>query len=433
MPTPPIRSQAMTAVAAAASVVGFLGTLYYLDIPSMVQQRTKSRKVDARCYSTGQQDKPSLAAFRILTQQVTLKETYPLAQTITKNIPVYDCTTFRLDDEAWVDRLQDELYHILLNGPGVYVVKHFFTDLGTIDAANTAYDRIIAHELAETDGAKGDHFAPASANSRIWNSFSKLCLEDPESFVTYHSNPLFRVVCEAYLGPAYRLTSQVNIVKPGGQPQACHRDYHIGFETPEATAKWPKAMHTASQLLTLQGAVAHTDMPVESGPTRLLPFSQLFEEGFMAYRLPEFNDYFLESYVSLPLEKGDAIFFSPALFHAAGQNSTDDFARSANLIQVSSAFGKPMETIDTIPLVDACWEHMMAKYEAEGMSAEVDALVRAVGEGYPFPTNLDRRPPAPGGMAPESEQNVLRRALGEGWDRERIVGELKAMSQAAAA
>lgn len=435
MAPPPIRSQAVTAVAAAASVAGFLGTLYYLDIPSMFQQRVKSRKVDKRCYSAEQdaQNKPSLAAFKILTQQVTLKETYPLAQTITKNIPIYDCTTFRLDDEAWVERLQDEFYHILLNGPGVYVLKNFFTDLSSIDAANTAYDRIINRELASSNGAKGDHFAPASANARIWNSFSKLCLEDPESFTKYHSNPLFKLACEAYLGPAYRFTSQVNIVKPGGKPQVCHRDYHIGFQTPEATAKWPKAMHTTSQLLTLQGAVAHTDMPVQSGPTRLLPFSQLFEEGFMAYRLPEFNEYFLESYVSLALEKGDAVFFNPGIFHAAGENITKDFSRSANLIQVSSAFGKPMERIDTVPLIEACWEHMVAKYRAEGMSAEVDALVCAVGEGYPFPTNLDRRPPAPGGMAPESEQDVLRRGLSEGWDRERVVNELGEMMQASAA
>ncbi|KAK4548461.1 hypothetical protein LTR36_009371 [Oleoguttula mirabilis] len=435
MPSPPIRSQAVTAVAAAASVAGFLGTLYYLDIPSMFQQRVKARKVDGRCYSTklDKENKPSLAAFKTLTQQVTLKETYPLSKTVTKNIPIYDCTAFRLDDEAWVERLQDELYHILLNGPGVYVLKHFFTDLGPINAANVAYDRIIKREFAESNGAKGDHFAPASANSRIWNSFSKFCLEDPESFTAYHSNPLFKLVCEAYLGPDYRLTSQVNIVKPGGNPQVCHRDYHLGFQTPEATAKWPKAMHTASQLLTLQGAVAHTDMPVESGPTRLLPFSQLFEEGFMAYRLPEFNDYFLESYVSLALEKGDAVFFNPALFHAAGENTTKDFARSANLIQVSSAFGKPMETIDTVPIVEACWKHVVAKYEAEGMSAEVDALVRAIGEGYPFPTNLDRRPPAPGGMAPESEQDSMRRGLSERWDRERLVGELREMHQASAA
>jgi hypothetical protein len=56
-----------------------------------------------------------------------------------------------------------------------------------------------------------------------------------------------------------------------------------------------KGADLASRFLTLQGAVAHSDMPIESGPTRLLPFSQKFEKGYMAYRIPEFQNYFLET------------------------------------------------------------------------------------------------------------------------------------------
>lgn len=122
-------------------------------------------------------------------------------------------------------------------------------------------------------------------------------------------------------------------------------------------------------------------MPLASGPTRLLPFSQLFGEGFRAYRSPEFIDYFEKNYVALPLEKGDAIFFNPALFHAAGENCTSDFDRSANLIQVSSAFGKTMESIDTLPLIEKTYDVVLRKAKAEGMSNEVDAFVRAVAEG----------------------------------------------------
>ena len=153
----------------------------------------------------------------------------------------------------------------------------------------------------------------------------------------------------------------------------------------------------------------------------------------MAYRQEEFNEYFLQNYVALPLEKGDALFFSPALFHAAGENKTLDVERSANLIQVSSAFGKTMESVDSLPLVEKSWELLAEKHAREGMSRELDALVGAIAEGYPFPTNLDRRPPAPGGMAPESEQDVLRRALREGWKREKVLEELAAMRKAGAA
>lgn len=420
------RARVPGSVASIAAVVGLLGTAYYLDIPSLFNQRIKSRKVNARCFS--QQNEPSLLAFKTLVEQVALRETYPLASDIQKNIPIYDCTAISLNDENSLNSFQDEIYHILTSGPGVVVLKKFFTDLDIVNSANEAYEAIIKREL-EVNGQKGDHFASAGKNSRIWNSFSKHALQSPENFVEYFSNPLFKVVCDAYLGPAYRITSQVNVVKPGGQAQVSHRDYHLGFQTTDDVARWPKAMHTASALLTLQGAVAHSDMPLNSGPTRFLPFSQMFEEGFMAYRRPEFNDYFLKNWVSLPLEKGDAVFFSPALFHAAGENVTTNFERSANLIQVSSAFGKPMETIDAVPLVRECYGSLQKKFESEGNSTEVDAFIRAVAEGYPFPTNLDRRPPAPGGMAPESEQDILRKALHEGWSRDKAIDALLQMQK----
>jgi ectoine hydroxylase-related dioxygenase (phytanoyl-CoA dioxygenase family) len=386
--------------------------------------------VEPRCYSN--KSPPSITAFKALTAQITLKSTYPLCAEVKKNIPIYNCNDLDLANPDQLDKLQDELYHNLVSGPGVYVMKHFFNNLDTIDQASAAFDEIIASELQAT-GAKGDHFAPASANSRIWNSFSKHALQDPESFAAYFSNPWFKVVCESYLGPEYRLTSQVNIVRPGGKPQMPHRDYHLGFQTDEDVVAWPKAVHALSGLLTLQGAVAHTDMPADSGPTRLMPYSQTFGEGYRSYRTKEFIDFFTENYVALPLEKGDAIFFSPALFHAAGENCTADFSRSANLIQVSSAFGKTMETIDTLPLIEKTYELLLSKYKSEGMSMEVDALIRAVAEGYPFPTNLDSRPPAPGGMAPESEQNILRRGVSEGWDTQSVMEELTEMRQASSA
>jgi hypothetical protein len=76
---------------------------------------------------------------------------------------------------------------------------------------------------------------------------------------------------------------------------------------------------------------------------------------------------------------------------------------------------------------------MAGKYAKEGMSREVEVLVTAIAEGYPFPTNLDRRPPAPGGMAPESEQDILRRGLSDGWGKGKILEELTAMRKAGSA
>ena len=149
------------------------------------------------------------------------------------------------------------------------------------------------------------------------------------------------------------MTSQVNVVNPGGAGQTVHRDYHLGFQSPKTSAEFPAHVHALSPVLTLQGAVAHCDMPVETGPTLYLPHSQKYPHGYLAYWLPEFQEYFVAHHVQLPLAKGDAVFFNPALFHAAGSNHTTDVRRMANLLQVSSAFGRAMETVDRRRVVEA--------------------------------------------------------------------------------
>ena len=54
-------------------------------------------------------------------------------------------------------------------------------------------------------------------------------------------------------------------------------------------------------MLTLQGAVAHSDMPLESGPTLYLPHSQKYQPGYLAANRPGFADYFVAHHVQLPL------------------------------------------------------------------------------------------------------------------------------------
>jgi ectoine hydroxylase-related dioxygenase (phytanoyl-CoA dioxygenase family) len=368
---------------------------------------------------------PSLDEFKKLTSQ-SKHIHYPLAASIEANVPIYELPKFSELSPDQRSALQDEWYHILLSGPGVFVTKHLYRDNTLLSTVNDAYSNII-NEEKKRSGKRGDHFAGSGANDRIWNSFSKHCLQDAKSFLEYYSNPWLPLISSAWLGPHHRLTAQVNIVKPGAKPQISHRDYHIGFQDNASCAKFPKALQVASQFLTLQGAVAHSDMPRESGPTRLLPFSQMFEEGYMAYRIPAFQEYFLEQYVSMPLAQGDGLFFNPALFHAAGQNDSTDIMRSANLLQISSAFGKPMEMIDTYPLVEATWGLLMKMYEEEGLSDRVGAFVGNVAEGYPFPTNLDRRVPETAGMAPGSEQDLLIRGLNEAWSKERVLEEMLKM------
>lgn len=388
---------------------------------------------------------PSLDDFHRLCSESAKPETYPLAASISKNVPIYNLSEFEhslsSDNTSTITALQDEWYHILLSGPGVFVLKGMYTNRPQFsaarDTATSVFQRIITHEAQQQQqqagggSKKGDHFAGKGANERIWNSFGKHAIVDPASFANYYSNPWLAHVCAAWLGPAYRVTAQVNVVKPQGAAQNPHRDYHLGFQEQAAVARYPRSVQVASQFLTLQGAVAHSDMPLASGPTRLLPFSQRFEAGFLAYRDETFQEYFHQHYVALPLECGDGIFFNPALFHAAGANETEGFNRVANLLQISSAFGKAMESVDSLPIVEGCWHILTEKYSSSSTDRfdqlALSSLVQAIADGYPFPTNLDNRPPAPSGMAPESEQQLLLRGLEAGWSRERIIEEMRRM------
>ncbi len=188
-------------------------------------------------------------------------------------------------------------------------------------------------------------------------------------------------------------------------------------------------MHALSPVLTLQGAVAHCDMPVESGPTLYLPHSQKYSHGYLAYWLQEFQDYFVEHHVQLPLAKGDAVFFNPALFHAAGSNHSADTKRMANLLQVSSAFGRAMETVDRERVVNAVYPALLAR-KASGVDASsLEYAVAASAEGYAFPTNLDRDPPI-GGMAPPTQADVVLAALEAGTSPDELAGRLAAQATA---
>lgn len=176
------------------------------------------------------------------------------------------------------------------------------------------------------------------------------------------------------------MTAQLNVVNPGGAAQSPHRDYHLGFQTAEAVAAYPAHVHLFSPQLTLQGAIAHVDAPIEAGPTLLLPHSQKYPAGYLATARPEFRSYFDAHAVQLPLKKGDMLFFSPALFHAAGTNRTADVRRMVNLFQVSSAYGRAMEAIDRTAMCKALYPVLLA--------AEADGSL--TGQRSPMPS-----PPAP--------------------------------------
>jgi ectoine hydroxylase-related dioxygenase (phytanoyl-CoA dioxygenase family) len=362
-------------------------------------------------------DMCSIDDFAALTQRTTNPADYPFASEVQKNVLIYDGALVRAaaGDPDRRKALLAEWVEAMTDGPGVVVFRGAFEDVAPIDAATEAFNAIIAEERAAGAGG-GDHFAKPGANDRIWNALEKLCLRDPATFAAYYGNDIVALISEAWLGPAYQLTSQVNNVRPGGASQSAHRDYHLGFQTASVIERYPVHVHRISPVLTLQGAVAHCDMPVESGPTLYLPYSQTYLPGYLAMNGPEFQAYFAEHHVQLPLEKGDAAFFNPALFHAAGTNRSADIQRMANLLQVSSAYGRAMESVDRTRMSAALYPVLQRMLGDGSLTREAaDNAIASSAEGYSFPTNLDRDPPL-GGLAPETQQALFHHALDARWE-----------------
>jgi ectoine hydroxylase-related dioxygenase (phytanoyl-CoA dioxygenase family) len=366
----------------------------------------------------------SLADFRGVVETTTTAAEYPHADAVVQNVLVYGPRLAdRVRDRGQRRAVQAELAAALAHGPGVLVLKQAF-DSSVVDAATAAFDRLIGQQKA-SGATVGDHFAKPGANDRVWGALDKLAVADPEVFVSYYANDLLALVSEAWLGPNYQVTSQVNVVNPGGEAQVAHRDYHLGFMDRAQAEAYPAQVHALSPALTLQGAVAHVDMPVETGPTLYLPHSQKYGPGYLAYHDHAFTEYFDAHHVQLPLQKGDAVFFNPAVFHGAGTNQTTAVRRMANLLQVSSAFGRAMETVDTAAICRAIFP-ILARRKATGAGAqELTNVITAAAEGYAFPTNLDLDQPV-GSMAPPSQADLLRQAVEENWTPSRLIEMLDA-------
>jgi ectoine hydroxylase-related dioxygenase (phytanoyl-CoA dioxygenase family) len=363
------------------------------------------------------EDACDLDEFRALAEKTTVLADYPSASAVEKNVLIYDSRKVMTAAATPEGRraVLAEICEAFGEGPGVVVFKRAYEDTGIVDRASTIFDAIIEEQHRTSTGG-GDHFAKPGANDRIWNSLEKHCLADPANFAEYYGNAIIALANEAWLGPSYQMTAQVNRVNPGGSAQSAHRDYHLGFQSSKVIEQFPAHVHRLSPVLTLQGAVAHCDMPLESGPTLFLPHSQTYVPGYLALKRQEFRDYFEANHVQLPLEKGDLVFFNPALFHAAGTNRSADIKRVANLLQVSSAFGRAMETVNR-ERMSARLFPALKTLQGRLSPDEIANAVAACAEGYSFPTNLDRDPPV-GGLAPKTQAQLMHEALKEGWSDE---------------
>ncbi|MGV9870607.1 phytanoyl-CoA dioxygenase family protein [Rhodococcus koreensis] len=357
-----------------------------------------------------------LDAFRASVDRSTNLTDYPFAHSVEQNVLVYRSESLipHLGEAQSRRAVQAELVRALTDGPGIVVFQNAFGDPAVVDRATEQFDLLIAQQHA-SGGVVGDHFGKAGANDRIWNAAQKLALGAPDVFADYYANDILALICQSWLGPLYQVTSQVNVVNPGGAAQIPHRDYHLGIVPSHELTEYPAHLHRMSAALTLQGAVAHCDMPVESGPTLYLPYSQLFEAGYVAFARPEFVEFFRDRHVQLPLRKGDAVFFNPALYHGAGHNRSESIRRMANLLQISSPFGRAMEVLDREAMANAVYPTLLARRSAGASERTLRNAVVATAECYPFPTNLDHDQPVHS-LAPATQVDTVWEALRDSVD-----------------
>jgi ectoine hydroxylase-related dioxygenase (phytanoyl-CoA dioxygenase family) len=366
-----------------------------------------------------------LAEFTSLLRAATDLMEYPHADSTERGVLFYGAAVVAraAADTEFREELSDELVRALLDGPGIVVFPGAFDARHALAETTALFTTMIAEQRA-AGTAGGDHFAAPGANDRIWNALQKLALRDPELFVRYYANDVLNLISTAWLGPMYQVTSAMNVVNPGGRAQSPHRDYHLGFMEPATAARFRVQSHRVSPALTLQGAVAHVDMPLESGPTMYLPYSQRYLRGYLAFNLPEFREYFAANHVQLPLRAGDAVFFNPALFHCAGSNVSTDIRRMANLLQVSSAFGRAMEAVDRSAMLRSVYPSLATLAVTDPVGA--DNALAATAEGYAFPSNLDLDQPV-SGMHGETQAELTRRALATGMPADEFAAELAAL------
>ena len=368
--------------------------------------------------------------FKAQVDRTTDLADWPRAKTVSSNVPIYDGRAIdkAAGDPAKARDLMAEWGRVLDDGPGAFVIRAAYEDTTVLDRATEIFETLIARQRTEGGGA-GDHFAKAGANDRVWNALEKHCLEDPANFADYYACPTLSLASTAWLGPNWQMTAQVNLVRPGGQAQVPHRDYHLGFMTRDQMMQYPARVHTLSPALTLQGGIAHCDMPVESGPTMLLPYSQRFTEGYLTFHREEFQNHFAKHHTQLPLEKGDIVFFSPALMHGAGTNRSADVHRLVNLVQVSSAFGRAMESVDRLAISKALYPALLQRLDDGSLTMDnAKRAIASAAEGYAFPTNLDSDPPI-GGLAPPSQQDLLIDALADRVSVEEVNAKLDAQAK----
>ena len=307
-------------------------------------------------------DDCSVDDFRAIVEVTTDGRDYPHAADVVDNVLVYDCDRLRAEITTPAGRrsVQAELVVAMADGPGLVVFAGAFPDTSIVDRVTDVFVAIIADQHAAGQAA-GDHYAKPGANDRIWNALEKLALRDPDAFVDYYGNEIIELVSSAWLGPELpdhvagqrrqpgrrrpgsppRLPPRVPVRRgrravPGPRPPVVGRAHAAGRGRPHRHA----------------GRERSDDVPAALAEVRArLPRLASSRLRRVLRRTPR----------PAPARQGRRGVLQPgAVPRRRSQPVTSDIKRMANLLQVSSAFGRAMETVDREAMSNALFPALVA-------------------------------------------------------------------------
>ena len=228
-------------------------------------------------------------------EQTTTSPTTRMPPRSSSGVLIYDGERLRKEPpaRAGAAAVEAELARALTDGPGIVVFDRGVRRPVGRRPCHGGSSRRSSPTQRAAGGAAGDHFAKAGQNDRIWNALEKLALRDP--------------------GRVRRLLRQrhprAGLPRPGSAPatrsprrstsstRAARRRPRTATTTwasiGREVARGSRPMCTGCRPCSPCRARSRTrDMPAETGPTMYLPHSQKYLPGYLAWRRPEFREYF---------------------------------------------------------------------------------------------------------------------------------------------
>ena len=192
-----------------------------------------------------------------------------------------------LGDPGIRSEVEAKLARALLDGPGIVVFKQAFS-ASAVDPATEAFQALIrpSGPPASSRVTISPSPAPTTGSGVRWTSW-RCTIPKSSSTTTPTTYP--NLVSTRRLGPQYQVTSQLNVVNPGGQAQVAHRDYHLGFMSADQSGRYPVHIHLPHGSPHPAGCGRPLRHAGGTGPTLYLPHSQKYGPGYLASTTDEFT------------------------------------------------------------------------------------------------------------------------------------------------